>query len=84
MNNIGTNPMDQKFRKIKSSNATIKEKIFRLKEAGQLLKLIGFEVKIENGEEFYVLEDKNLMELLPYIQHLRNRIELFEAKQISQ
>ncbi|EAS02177.3 thioredoxin domain protein (macronuclear) [Tetrahymena thermophila SB210] len=84
LNNIGQNPMDQKYRKIKSTNPTIKEKLFRLTKAGELLKLIGFVVHTENQDEFYVLEDQHLMELLPYIQHLRNRIELFEAKQVSQ
>ncbi|KAL4427565.1 hypothetical protein ABPG74_019521 [Tetrahymena malaccensis] len=84
INNIGTSPFEMKFRKIKSSNPTIKEKIFRFSLAGDLLIHIGFVKKIENSEEFYVLEDKNLMVLLPFIQHLRNRMELFQAKQISQ
>lgn len=29
-NNIGSNPLDQKYRKIKTTNPTIKEKVFRL------------------------------------------------------
>lgn len=49
--------MDQKYRKIKSTNPTIKEKLFRLTKAGELLKLIGFVVHTENQDEFYVLED---------------------------
>lgn len=33
LNNIGTNPFEMKFRKIKSSNPAIKEKIFRFSRA---------------------------------------------------
>lgn len=75
--------MEMKFRRIKKSNPAIKEKLFRLNCAHELLILLGFEAKIEEGETIYVLEDKCLGQMLPLVHELRNRVELIEARQIS-
>jgi UBX domain-containing protein 6 len=80
-NNIGTNPMEQKFRKIKATNPTIKEKLFSLAGMGEFLQKLGFTHSVEGSDEFYVLDDSKLGILLPFIQHLRDRIALIEAKQ---
>jgi len=66
-NNIGTNPMDQKFRKIKATNPTIKEKLFSLPGMGDLLQRLGFTHSVEGSDEFYVLDDSKLGVLLPFI-----------------
>ena len=80
-NNIGSNPLDQKYRKIKATNPTIKEKLFSLTGMGDFLQQLGFQHSKEGSDEFYVLEDSKLGVLLPFIQHLRDRIALIEAKQ---
>lgn len=73
--------MEQKFRKIKATNPTIKEKLFSLAGMGEFLQKLGFTHSVEGSDEFYVLDDSKLGILLPFIQHLRDRIALIEAKQ---
>lgn len=52
------NTMEQKFRKIKTSNATIKGKLFRLDNAAALVKSLGFdETREEDGSVSFELKD---------------------------
>lgn len=58
-NNIGSNPMEQKFRKINPFNGTIKTKLFTpLSRVGDLLQLVGFTYEVTS--QCYVLDDKHL------------------------
>ncbi|KAA8527920.1 hypothetical protein F0562_035211 [Nyssa sinensis] len=55
--NVATNPNEEKFRKIRLSNATFQARVGSLKEGIEFLELCGFE-KIEGGEFLFLPRDK--------------------------
>ncbi|CAA7043685.1 unnamed protein product [Microthlaspi erraticum] len=56
LKNIVKEPENGKFRKIRMSNAKIKEAIGDVPGGVELLELVGFELKEENGEVWAVME----------------------------
>ncbi|XP_059632154.1 uncharacterized protein LOC132274829 [Cornus florida] len=61
--NVAKNPDEEKFRKIRLSNATFQARVGALKGGIEFLELCGFE-KIEGGEFLFLPRDKVDMEVL--------------------
>ncbi|KAL6971015.1 hypothetical protein U1Q18_030695 [Sarracenia purpurea var. burkii] len=61
--NVATNPNEEKFRKIRLSNATFQARVGALKGGIEFLELCGFE-KIEGGEFLFLSRDKIDKEVL--------------------
>ncbi|EYU32685.1 hypothetical protein ABFS82_14G036100 [Erythranthe guttata] len=55
--NVATNPGEEKFRKIRLTNATFQDRVGKLKGGIEFLELCGFE-KIEGGEFLYLPREK--------------------------
>ncbi|GFP80677.1 UBX domain-containing protein 6 [Phtheirospermum japonicum] len=55
--NVATNPNEEKFRKIRLTNANFQERVGKLKGGIEFLELCGFE-KIEGGEFLYLPREK--------------------------
>ncbi|XP_075512102.1 uncharacterized protein LOC142547615 [Primulina tabacum] len=55
--NVATNPNEEKFRKIRLSNANFQERVGKLQGGIEFLQLCGFE-KIEGGEFLFLPRDK--------------------------
>lgn len=58
---IITNPFEQKYRGIKTTNNTIKNKIMNLKRIQELLLALGF---VRENEEMFILRDERLTDFL--------------------
>ncbi|GAA0186304.1 hypothetical protein LIER_33592 [Lithospermum erythrorhizon] len=61
--NVATNPNEEKFRKIRLTNATFQERVGKLQGGIEFLEHCGFE-KIENGEFLYLPKEKVDMAVL--------------------
>ncbi|XP_047951531.1 UBX domain-containing protein 1 [Salvia hispanica] len=61
--NVATNPNEEKFRKIRLTNANFQERVGKLKGGIEFLELCGFE-KIEGGEFLYLPREKVDMPVL--------------------
>ncbi|GER28780.1 ubiquitin-associated domain-containing family protein [Striga asiatica] len=55
--NVATNPNEEKFRKIRITNANFQERVGKLKGGIEFLELCGFE-KMEGGEFLYLSREK--------------------------
>ncbi|PIN11745.1 putative ubiquitin regulatory protein [Handroanthus impetiginosus] len=55
--NVATNPNEEKFRKIRLTNANFQDRVGKLKGGVEFLELCGFE-KIEGGEFLYLPREK--------------------------
>ncbi|CAA0819863.1 ubiquitin-associated (UBA)/TS-N domain-containing protein [Striga hermonthica] len=55
--NVATNPNEEKFRKIRITNANFQERVGKLKGGIEFLELCGFE-KMEGGEFLYLPKEK--------------------------
>ncbi|KAL3634366.1 hypothetical protein CASFOL_021420 [Castilleja foliolosa] len=55
--NVATNPNEEKFRKIRLTNANFQDRVGKLKGGIEFLELCGFE-KIEGGEFLYLRREK--------------------------
>uniref|UniRef100_A0A7S4R6Y6 Ubiquitin-like domain-containing protein n=1 Tax=Ditylum brightwellii TaxID=49249 RepID=A0A7S4R6Y6_9STRA len=56
LSNITSNPMEEKYRKVKKSNAAFQRRLGGLEGGHALMLSIGFVVKMEGDEEMYVME----------------------------
>ncbi|KAG6423002.1 hypothetical protein SASPL_113385 [Salvia splendens] len=61
--NVATNPNEEKFRKIRLTNANFQDRVGKLKGGVEFLELCGFE-KIEGGEFLYLPREKVDMPVL--------------------
>lgn len=61
--NVATNPDEEKYRKIRLTNATFQERVGKLQGGIEFLQHCGFE-KIENGEFLYLPKEKVDMAVL--------------------
>jgi hypothetical protein len=55
LNNIVSNPMEEKYRKMRKQNPAFQKKLGGLTGGDAAMKGAGFIIEIENGEEVYVL-----------------------------
>ncbi|KAL6503578.1 hypothetical protein OROGR_025501 [Orobanche gracilis] len=72
--NVATNPDEEKYRKIRLTNANFQDRVGKLKGGIEFLELCGFE-KIEGGEFMYLPREKvNIAELHSAGSELNNAI----------
>ncbi|XP_016447274.1 uncharacterized protein LOC107772290 [Nicotiana tabacum] len=69
--NVATNPDEEKYRKIRLSNAAFQERVGKLRGGIEFLELCGFE-KIEGGEFLYLPREKVDMDVLYSAGHELN------------
>jgi len=73
LSNIANNPKDPKYRKIKTTNNTLKAKLFSIQGIEQLLKDLNFTF---DGQEFWVYNPEDVTDI-------SNAIIVFEARLIG-
>lgn len=79
--NIGKNPIEAKFRFIKTTNAKLKSTLFNLDHISRTLELAGF--TYNPLEESWELRDADLGGFFPMISQLKMFIDLLEANMES-
>lgn len=57
VNNIVSNPMEPKYRKIRSNNPTFSKKVLRCPGGQDLLLALGFRTKVMEFEEMWIVEE---------------------------
>lgn len=72
LGNVLDDPGNDKYRKIRSENKTIKEKLLRLDGCAELLRAIGFKAA---GEEWVLTQDVSLQRLRLYRDKINERRE---------
>ncbi|KAM3342661.1 Plant UBX domain-containing protein 2 [Capsicum chinense] len=80
LKNIGKEPMNDKFRKIRMANLKIKEAIGDVVGGVELLEFVGFELKEEGGEIWAVMDVPSEEQLVV----LRNVVLLLEPKKVEE
>ena len=76
ISNIVTNPMEPKFRTIKTTNNAIKSKVLNVQGVDKVIKLMGYQL----DGEFYKLSDDNLARMLSGAPFIDEHRRLLAAK----
>lgn len=80
LKNIGKEPTNAKFRKIRMGNPKIKEAIGDVVGGVELLEFVGFELKEESGEIWAVMDVPSEEQLVK----LKNVVSLLEPKKVEE